>query len=90
MCSATLDITRRTWTREDWNDYNKKDNQFAENFKDAMVRGNKDEVYALIEEGKHYYHFPDISSMQILFSKNMDFYLSVMSMRNLFYQYETV
>ena len=90
MCSAMLDIDRRGWTREDWENYNKKDAEFSENFKAAMLKGDTDEVDALIEEGKHYYHFPDISSMQILFADNMDFYLTVMSLRNLFYKYETI
>ena len=90
MCSAMLDINRRGWTREDWNEYNKKDAEFAENFKNAMCKGDKDEINALIEEGQHYYHFPDIGSLQILFTENMDFYLSIMNMRNLFYNYETV
>ena len=90
MCSAMLDINRRGWTREDWENYNKKDAEFAENFKDAMRRGDLEEIEDLVEEGKGYYHFPNIGPMQIFFSENMDFYLTIMSMRNLFYKYETI
>lgn len=90
MCSALLDPERRFWTREDWENYNKKDAEFAEIFRDAMRRGDVDEIDDLIEEGKDYYHFPDIGPMQILFSDNMGFYLSVMSQRSLFYKYDSI
>lgn len=90
MCSATLDINRRSWTREDWENYNKKDAEFAEKFQKAMYNGDLEKIQDLVEEGKDYFHFPDIGSMQILFADNMDFYLTVMSLRNLFYKYETI
>lgn len=90
MCSAALDNERRFWTREDWETYNKEDAEFAERFKAAMYRGDADKIDYLIEEGKNYYHFPDIASMQILFSENIDLYLSVMSQRSLFYKYDSI
>lgn len=90
MCSAVLDDSRRSWTREDWSTYNEKDAQFSKNFKDAMLKGDVAKVNSLIEEGKYYYHFSDIASIQILFAENMDLYLAVMNQRHLFYKYDSI
>ena len=90
MCIAVLDPERLGWTREDWKTYNKEDAEFAETFKNAMCKGNVDEIDVLIEIGKGYYHFPNIGPLQILFVKDMDFYLSIMQQRDLFYKYDSI
>lgn len=93
MCTALLDSTRRTWTREQWDSYNLKDEQFGERFKKAVLKRSRNDILNLLDEGKNYYHFPVMDNMQILFTETVDdfnFFQSVLRLKKFFYQYETL
>lgn len=90
MCTSLLDPERRTWTRFDWEEYNKKDKEFGERFIQTCLTGSYDEIYDLFKEGAGFYHFPnDIDKISTLLVENSPLYFFIMSLKKDFYQYES-